>query len=717
MRGVLRCAPMGEERFATAPGEPAQISILDRDLSDDDRIDAIVRELTRDEKITCLGTIPTLPRLGIRASGHVEGLHGLALGGPGQWGGDHPVPTTTFPQAIGLAETWAPDLVRAVAEVEADEARYYFHHPSHRRGGLVVRAPNADLGRDPRWGRIEECYGEDPFLCGTMATEFVRGLQGDHPRFWRAAALLKHFFANSNEDGRERSSSDFEERLFHEYYAAPFRMAIEAGGARAFMAAYNAHNGVPCAVHPWLRSVAVEEWGQDGILCTDGGGLGLLVSAHQAFPDREQAVAATLRAGITQYLDRYRDAVAGALEQGLVQEADLEPAIRANLRVMLRLGLLHPEREVPFAQIPEGAPEPWREPARQALVRRITRKSAVLLRNRGGLLPLDAASLRSIAVVGPLADRVLLDWYSGTPPYLVSPLAGIQAHVGARVEVVAATNNDVSAAVRAARLADVAVVCVGNHPTGDAGWGAVTRPGDGKEAIDRQSLELFDATLVRKVLDANPRTVVVLLASFPYALAWMDREVPAILKLCHGSQELGHALADLLFGVESPGGRLVQTWPRSLADLPPMMDYSLADRTYLYSPAEPLYPFGYGLSYTRFMHHDLRTSHAELAPGSPLEVSVAVTNSGPVSGDEVVQLYVRWLGSRRPRPRQALRGFQRVSVAPGATEIVRLPLAAEELASWDPPARRLTVEAGEIELVVGASSTDPGLRRRLEVRV
>ncbi|MBV9948934.1 MAG: glycoside hydrolase family 3 protein, partial [Myxococcales bacterium] len=247
----------------------------------------------------CLSTNPTVPRLGVRASGHVEGLHGLALGGPGGWGGERPVTTTTFPQAYGLAQTWEPAVVREVAEVESYEARYVFQSPRYERGGLVVRAPNADLARDPRWGRTEECFGEDPFLTAAMAVAFVRGLQGDEPRYWRASALLKHFFANSREDGRERSSSDFDEALFHDYYGAPFRAAIREGGSRAFMTAYNAHNGIPCTTHPFITTPAVTDWGQDGIVCTDAGALHFLVTAHRSHPNSFVAAAACVRAGIT----------------------------------------------------------------------------------------------------------------------------------------------------------------------------------------------------------------------------------------------------------------------------------------------------------------------------------------------------------------------------------------------------------------------------------
>jgi beta-glucosidase len=223
------------------------------------RVDDIVKRLTLDEKIACLGTNPSVPRLGIRGTGHVEGLHGLALGGPAGWGGrgKTAVPTTTFPQSRGLGQTWDPALLQQAAAVEAEETRYFYQRSDDPRGGLVVRAPNADLSRDPRWGRSEESYGEDPFLVGTLAVAYVKGLQGSDPRYWETASLMKHFLANSNEDGRDGSSSNFDERLFHEYYSVPFRMGIEQGGSQAFMTAYNAWNHIPMAANPLLRDVVM----------------------------------------------------------------------------------------------------------------------------------------------------------------------------------------------------------------------------------------------------------------------------------------------------------------------------------------------------------------------------------------------------------------------------------------------------------------------------
>src|SRR5450432_4556581 len=361
---------------------PNEFPFQNSDLPVETRIDDLLSRLTREEMIECLSTDPSVPRLGVRGTNHVEGLHGLTLGGPGEWGKDRPVPTTTFPQAIGLAETWDPEVLHEVASIEALETRYAFQSPRYRRGGLVVRAPNADLGRDPRWGRTEECFGEDAFLNATMAVAFVRGLQGEHPKYWCTAALLKHFLANSNEDGRGSSSSDFDQRLFREYYSLPFFRAITEGGSRAFMTAYNRYNGIPCVVHPMLKEIAIHEWHQDGILCTDGGAYGMLLSEHHYYEDPFTAAAAVVKAGINQFLDDYKAGVTGALDRELLTEEDICAVLRGVFPVMIRLGQLDPEERVPYARIgKEGEPEPWLSEAHRQAVRRITERSVVLLKN------------------------------------------------------------------------------------------------------------------------------------------------------------------------------------------------------------------------------------------------------------------------------------------------------------------------------------------------
>jgi len=698
-----------------ADAKPAARAFANPDLPAEERIDDLVAALTLEEKVECLAPTPKLPRLGLRLTGHVEGLHGLALGGPSGWGRNQPVPTTTFPQSVGLGETWDPDLVKEVAQVEGTEARWVFH--VRERGAIIVRAPNADLARDPRWGRSEESFGEDPYHVGAMAAAYVRGLQGDDPKYWRAASLLKHFVANSNENGRDRSSSDFDDRLFHEYYAVGFRTAIVEGGARAYMAAYNAHNGIPCTTHPMLEDITVRLWGQDGIKCTDGGALTLLFKAHQAFPDLAHAAAASVKAGISQFLDKYRDPIHEALAQGLVTEAEIERVIRQNFRVMIKLGLLDPPDRNPYAKV-DPNDEPWQRDAHKSVARRATQESIVLLKNERGLLPLDAAKLASVAVIGPRAGEVIFDWYSGSPPYMVSPVEGVKQRLGRDKKLLYARDDQNGLAVKAAKAADVAIVVVGNHPNGDvSSWQMVALPSYGREGVDRQSIALEDEELIRKVRAANPRTVVVLLASFPYAIGWTAEHVPAIVHATHSSQELGSALADVIFGSYNPGGRLVTTWPRSMSDLPPMMDYDVRHgRTYQYFTGKPLFPFGYGLSYTTFAYSALTVSAETLPPEGVVAVHFDLKNTGSRDGDEVVQLYVKHVGSRVPRPLLELKGFRRVHLAAGASTPVEIPLRAADLGYWDQEKKSFVVEPGTLEIRVGSSSADLRLMKTIKLQ-
>jgi beta-glucosidase len=718
---------------ATAPTSDAEEASLsfqypfqNPNLPEEERVIDLIGRMTLEEKITALGFRAAVPRLGVKGSPHIEGYHGVAQGGPSNWGRRNPTATTQFPQAYGLGSTWDPELISRLAAQEAQEARYLFQSAKYNRSGIIIRAPNADLARDPRWGRTEEVYGEDPFHVGTLAAAFTRGLQGDHPRYWKAASLLKHFLANSNEDDRSRSSSDFDQRLWREYYAKPFEMAVRQGGSRAMMAAYNAVNGTPAHVHAMLREIVMNEWGLDGIICTDGGGLGLLVSAHEAFPDLPTAAAACINAGVNNFLDRFQEPVSAALDRGLLNEADLDEALRGLFRVSIRLGLLDPPDLVPYAAI--GAPddpEPWDQPETRAFVREVTQKSIVLLKNSAGLLPLDRSKVRSIGVIGPLSNQVLLDWYSGTPPYRVSPREGIESVAnptpfGSNQIGVNWVGDMSDAAVEMARQRDVAVVCVGNHPEGNAGWEVVTSRSEGKEAVDRKAITLppGQEEFIRRVVDANPNTVVVLISSFPVALPWAAENATTILHMTHASQELGNALADVLFGDVDPGGRLAQTWPRSLEQLPPMMDYDIRHgRTYMYFEGEPQYHFGHGLSYTTFSYANLRTNPATLESHGAVDVSVDVTNTGTRAGDDVVQLYVSYPESQVSRPHKQLRGFQRVSLQPGETKSVTLRIAADDLSYWDPAQHKWVVEPGRVELLVGRSSADPDLSLRQMITV
>ena len=720
------------------------------------RIDDLLSLMTLDEKVAVLGGAVRIPRLGVKGTGIGEAISGVVLGGGMDqimmseamadpqaalkvmqtFGFDpadmdmsnmsaKPVATTQFPEGAGIARTWDPALVRRAGAVIGSEARYVYENAKTSRAALILLTPNADLARDPRWGRTQESYGEDPFFNGTIATALIRGLQGDDPKYWQAASLLKHFLANSNERGRYGSSSDFDTRLFREYYSVPFRMGFVDGGARSYMTSYNAWNKVPMTSNPVIRNITMKEWGVDGMICTDAGAFGFQVSKHKFYPTRKEAAAATVKAGITFFLDGYKKDVRAALEDKSLTEADIDAVVRSNLRTLLRLGLLDDSSANPFAKL-KGAPDPVNSEEHNAIARQMSLESMVLLKNANHFLPLDRQAIKSIAVIGLRAGAVLLEGYSGLPPYTVSPVDGIKKKLGPGVTVNSAADNTDGAAVKAAQASDVAVVVVGNHPLCGGYKGLLLgfasddancpTPGEAMENHDRKSIDLDQEDLIREVYKANPKTVVVLVSGFPYAINWTQENVPAILHTSHAGQEEGTAIADVLFGDYNPAGRLVETWPKSVEQLPPMMDYNIRHgRTYLYFRGEPLYPFGYGLSYTAFQYSKPRLSSASLPHDGRITVSLDVTNTGSRDGDEVVQLYVRHLGSKVDRPLKELKGFQRVHLARGETRTVSIPLDAQALAYWNEAKGAFEVEQEPVELLLGGSSADVKLRQTVKV--
>jgi beta-glucosidase len=704
----------------------------DPSLPMEKRIDNLLSLMTADEKVDCLGTRTGVPRLGVPSFGSSEGIHGVVQrGGSGRFQRSA-VTTTQFPQPPGMGETWDPDLVRQAGAVEGYEARYITQTAKYDRQILMLWGPQADLARDPRWGRSEEVYGEDPFFNGTMVVSFIKGLQGGFDgdsKYWQAAALLKHFLANSNENFRNSSSSDFDERLFWEYYSVPFRMGFLEGGATGVMASYNAWNNTTMVVNPVMKSIVGDKWGVD-VISSDGGAVKLLVKPRGLFPDQKAAVVACLKNGVNQFLDTYADETREALKEGLITEAEIDAVLRPKFRVSIRLGLLDPPEMVPFLKIKDG-PEPWATERDKSISEKMALESVVLLKNENAMLPLKKEAVKSIAVIGPLANQVHWDWYGGYPVHAVTPFEGIKAMVGPEVKVTYAESEAGNAIVNAARAADVAVVVIGNHPTcgpdmghdwyngpDGGGWTLpCSSPSDGREGRDRESIDLVQEQMVKQAMAVNPKTVVVLVSSFPFAINWSQAHAPAILHMAHASQDEGTALGKILFGEYNPGGRLVTTWPKSLEQLPPMMDYDIRHgRTYMYFKAEPLYPFGFGLSYTTFRFANLKTSSTQLAKDGNVSVMVDVTNTGDRAGDEVVQLYVKHLGSKVDRPNQELKGFQRVSLKPGETKTVEIPLKASALAYWDVKTKGLMVEGEPISVMVGSSSKDIKLTTTVQVR-
>src|ERR1700722_505461 len=702
--------------FAQQPKYPFN----DPTLPEDKRIDNLLSLMNTQEKIDVLGTRTGGPRLGVPNIGSSEGIHGIVQREARF--SHQPIPTTQFPQPPGMGESWDPEMVRQAAGVEGYEARYITQTAKYDRQILMDWGPQSDLARDPRWGRSEEVYGEDPFFNGTMAVAFTKGLQGDDPKYWQAAALLKHFLANENENNRNGSSSNFDDRLFWEYYSVPFRMAFLDGDAKGGMASYNAWNGTAMAVNPILNSIVRQQWGVD-VISSDGGAVKLLVDPRHLFPDQKAAVVACLKAGINQFLDVYKDETKAALKDGEITEAEIDALLRPKFRVTIRLGLLDPPEMVPYSKI-KDTPEPWTTDKDRDVSRKLALESVVLLKNENSILPLDKDKIKSIAVIGPLADSVHWDWYGGTPPYTVTPLQGIKDEVGPNVKVnyaVYDTQAGEMDALNAAKNSDVAVVVIGNDPTcGDEAhsWynspgngGGITLPctvpSDGREGRDRESIDLAQEQLVKQVFIKNPKTIVLLIASFPFAINWTEANIPAIVTMAHSSQDEGTALAKVLFGEYNPGGHLTKTWPKSVDQLPPSMDYNIRDGyTYMYFKGEPLYPFGFGLSYTTFKYSNLRTSSSEIAKDGTVTVSVDVTNTGSRAGDAVVQMYVKHLGSKVERPLEELDGFKRVTLQPNETKTVEIPLKASTLAWWDQKLPGFRVETEPVRVMVGNSSSD-----------
>ena len=702
-----------------------QYPFQDISLPAEERIDNLLSLMTLEEKIATFSG-QGVPRLGVPSPGSSEAIHGLVRGGATDLEGfvrmsrlaetelrpeekrTDLVHSTAFPQGYGLGETWDREILRMVGEAMSVEARY--HSWKNGRNVLCLWAPNADLGRDPRWGRTEECFGEDPFLVGELVAAEVRGIQGDDPQYWRSAAVMKHFLANSNEDGRCFTSSDFDEALFRDYYSYGFWKGVRDGGARSLMCAYNKYNGVPCSVSDFIQEILVDEWGMDGQILNDGGALKQLVTMHHYADDVKQAVKMSVEAGITRILDQVSEEMAQAVAEGLLSEDIIDRNVRFNIRTMLRLGLMDSSERNPYRDMGFTDVAPWETAEHKELARQVTRKSVVLLKNEGGLLPLDKKEVRKIAVIGNRAESVLKDWYGALPVYSVSALEGIKAAVEDEdVEVRFQAWDSDGKAQELAAWADVAIVCVGNHPMTSpdwkwekiqAPWGEGTVAGDGREAVDRRSLELESEDLIKMVWKANPNTIVALISSFPYTIDWTQEHVPSILHVSQCSQELGNALADVIFGDYNPAGRTTQTWVKDILDLPGMLDYDIRNgRTYMYFKGEPLYPFGYGLSYTSFEYSRLKVRCQK----DSVRLSFDLSNTGGRDGEEVVQLYVRFPGDDAA---MRLRGFERVPVSEGETVRVDLVVPFEDLKLWDTEAGAFGLAGGRYEFLIGASSED-----------
>jgi beta-glucosidase len=663
------------------------------------RVDDLLGRLTLDEKIAQLvNNTPPVDRLGIpKYDWWNECLHGVARAGE----------ATVFPQAIGLAAMFDSELLERVAIAIGDEVRAK-HHEAARNGvrtiytGLSCWSPNINIFRDPRWGRGQETYGEDPYLTARLGVTFIRALQGDDPHYLKVAACAKHYAVHSGpEQDRHHFNAEASPGDLWDTYLPAFEAAVKEGGVETVMSAYNRTNSEACSASPTLlQDILRDRWGFTGHVVSDCGAIDDLYKHHRVAADAAEASAQALLAGCDLCCGDTYLALGDAVTRGLVTEAQIDVALRRLLRTRFKLGMFDPDDAVAYAQIPF---EVVGCDAHHALALEATRASLVLLKNENGLLPLRRESLRTLAVIGPNADdvRVLLGNYHGEPINPYTPLRGLRERLEPGVDVLYAEGcpltgdpaaADFSAALDVANRADAVVLVMGLSQALEGEEGH--KPGVG----DRSGLGLPEVqeALVKAVTAAGKPTVLVLFNGSPVAVNWAQAHVPAIIEAWYPGQAAGIALAEVLLGDYNPAGRLPITFPKSFDQIPAFEDYDMRGRTYRYMDAEPLYPFGYGLSYTTFAYHGLTLAQA----GDAVAVTVKVTNSGDRAGDEVVQLYLRDVEASVPVAKHRLAGFTRVYLAAGETRQVAFTLKPEQFALVLPDGTR-AVEPGMFRIAVG----------------
>ncbi len=685
------------------------------DLPVSARVDDLVSRLTLEEKVSqMMSSAPAIARLGIpEYDWWNECLHGVGRAGI----------ATVFPQAIGLAAMWDVPLMHRIAVAISDEARAK-HHEALRNGdrgrykGLTFWTPNINIFRDPRWGRGQETYGEDPYLTARLGVAFVRGLQGEDPRYLKLVATPKHYAVHS---GPEHARHEFDARVsardLWDTYLPAFEACVREGRAVSVMGAYNRTNGEPCCASPTLlEEILRKRWGFDGYVVSDCGAIRDIYHGHKVVATAEEAAALAVRHGCDLNCGVTYSALVKAVEKGLITEAEIDRSVRRLFTARMRLGMFDPPERVPYAQIPYSVNDCAEH---RALALQAARESIVLLKNEGNLLPL-AGNLRAVAVIGPNADAelVLLGNYNGTPSSAVTPLQGIRARAGARTEVRYAPGCEVAGtstagfaeAIQAARSADVAILVLGLDQAQEGEEGQREGvAGGGSSQGDRVGLGLpgVQEELLRAVHATGTPVVLVLLNGSPIALGWAAEHVPAIVEAWYPGEEGGTAIAEVLWGDYSPAGRLPITFYRSDADLPPFTDYAMAGRTYRYFQGQPLFPFGFGLSYTTFAYTGLRVSPEQIAPGESVTVTAEVRNTGPRAGDEVVQLYLRALEPGGPAPLRALAGFARLHLEAGEARTVSFTLSPQQMARVDEGGERV-LDPGAYEVSVGGGQPGPG---------
>lgn len=785
------------------------------------RLNDLVAQLTLEEKIYLIPTNQSaVERLGIGEyiiGG--EAAHGIA------WLGK----ATSFPQPIGLSNSWDIDLMYRIGEAIGNEARV-FYQKHNKKKGLTLWAPTVDLERNPLWGRTEEGYGEDPFLTGKIGRALVNGMQGNHSFYKRTLSTIKHYMGNNNEKNRLFSSSNIDNRNKFEYYIRPFKYLIENNGAFSVMPAYNSINGLPCNIDPDLKNILKNKWGLQGYIVGDAGDMKMTVDFHKYCSTYAEAVSLSIKNGvdsINDEVDTVVTAIKEALQTNLLTELDLDLAIKNIFRGRMLLGEFDPEELNPYSKISE---EILCSETHCELSFEAAKKSIVLLKNSEKKLPLNKKNINSLGVIGPLSNNLFRDWYSGEFPYCISPLQGIRNqfdkeivyHSGSNLIAIKSRNtgkylsvnansgeinvlsdniteneifettdwgwdkttliskinnkyvsfnknltatadeafgwfvkeafifvefengykiktwnnrylsvrneqitykrfeelsnkedeffeiviisNGVEEAKKLCEKCDTVVIFVGNHPLIN-----------GKEDEDRPGLSLPESQirLINNIRQVNRNIIICIIGSYPFSIPDI-KNYQAILYSSHGSQELGNALAEAIFGGYSPSGRLTLTWYRDEAQLKDIMEYDImkVERTYLYFKEKPLYSFGHGLSYTSFLYTNM---FLQLAEESNIEINFDLSNEGLVSSDEVVQVYFKCNSKRIIRPLKELKAFERIYLTQGEVRKMNFKISLKDLTYWDVHQEKYCIESAIYTVMIGSSSEDIRLTKDIKI--
>jgi beta-glucosidase len=683
---------------------------LDYTLPIEKRVNDLVSRMSILEKISQLmNNAQSIPRLGVpEYDWWGEALHGVARAGR----------ATVFPEPIGMAATFDTALIQRVGSAISDEARakYYMAIKNNNRGqycGLTFWSPNVNIFRDPRWGRGQETWGEDPVLTSHMGTAFVRGMQGNHPRYLKTAACAKHYAVHS---GPEKVRSSFDARVSQkdlwETYLPAFEALVKAG-VESVMGAYNRTNGEPCCgSKTLLADILRGKWGFNGHVVSDCGAIGFFDEKHKVTATPVESAALAVRMGCDLNCGCTYVHLKDAVSQGLITEKEIDIAVGNLMRTRMKLGMFDPPTLDPFRHLDSKVVLCDKH---RSLAREAARKSVVLLRNKDGLLPLKK-NLRSIFVVGPNAASVdaLLGNYFGIADTLTTILEGISSHVSSGTAVYYKPAflinrkpvNPVDWTVGEANASDVVVAVMGISPLMEG------EEGESPETVncgDRGEISLPEnqKEYLRKLAACKKPVVLVLNAGSPLDITEFHDKFDAILYVWYPGMEGGNAVADVIFGDAAPSGKLPITFPKSIEQLPPFEDYSMENRTYRYIKEEPLYPFGFGLSYTKFVYGKLKLKSAKVKKGDAVTATVTVSNKGNTASDEVVQLYLSDVEASVRVPQYSLKAFSRVHLKPGQSKQVSFEITPAMMELVDNDGNRV-LEPGEFKVTIGGSS--PGKR-------